>query len=99
MWNQGKHLQLIDSSLENSCNPSEVMRCIHIGMLCVQQYPEDRPTMLLVVQSLGSENILPQPKLPSFLMDNKSNEQPDPSSNKPQSTSTNEITISELEPR
>ncbi|KAJ0101131.1 hypothetical protein Patl1_04477 [Pistacia atlantica] len=73
LWNEGKQLELIDSVLgDQSCNLSEAIRCIHISLLCVQQYPEDRPNMSSVVVMLGSENELPQPKQPGFLMDRKS---------------------------
>ncbi|XP_031281337.1 G-type lectin S-receptor-like serine/threonine-protein kinase At4g27290 [Pistacia vera] len=99
LWNEDKQLELIDSVLgDQSCNLSEAIRCIHISLLCVQQYPEDRPNMSSVVVMLGSENELPQPKQPGFLMDRKS-QGPDSSLGKPESSSTNEITISLLEAR
>ena len=44
---------------------SEELRCIHLSLLCVQQRPEDRPSISSVVVMLGSENALPQPKQPS----------------------------------
>ncbi|XP_031281331.1 G-type lectin S-receptor-like serine/threonine-protein kinase At4g27290 isoform X2 [Pistacia vera] len=100
LWNEGKPLELIDSFLSESRNPSEVTRCIHISLLCVQQHPEDRPSMSSVVLMLGSEIALPQPKQPDFLIDRKSDEPPPGSSfGKPESSSTNEITFSQLEPR
>ena len=38
---------------------------MHIGLLCVQQDPDDRPTMSDVVVLLGSESMaLPQPRQP-----------------------------------
>ena len=53
-----------------SCWTSEIVRCIHIGLLCVQENPQDRPTMSNVVVLLGSELIaLPKPKHPAFSMD------------------------------
>ncbi|KAJ0103552.1 hypothetical protein Patl1_04483 [Pistacia atlantica] len=67
LWNEGKPLELVDPFLGKSCNLSEVTRCIHISLLCVQQHPEDRPSMSSVVLMLGSEIALPQPKQPGFL--------------------------------
>nr|WIL59861.1 nodulation protein [Melilotus officinalis] len=65
-WKQGRALQIIDSNIEDSCIVSEVSRCIHIGLLCVQQYPEDRPTMADVILMLGSEMTLEEPKESGF---------------------------------
>lgn len=49
------------------CSGSQVVRCMHIGLLCVQEDPEQRPTMSNVVVLLGSESVdLPQPRQPAF---------------------------------
>ncbi|XP_027355230.1 G-type lectin S-receptor-like serine/threonine-protein kinase At4g27290 [Abrus precatorius] len=66
LWKQGNALQLMDSRINDSCIISEVLRCIHVSLLCVQQYPEDRPTMTSVVQMLGSEIELFEPREPGF---------------------------------
>ncbi|KAK3199397.1 hypothetical protein Dsin_022812 [Dipteronia sinensis] len=67
LWKEGNPLELIDSFFGESCNLSEAVRCIHISLLCVQQHPEDRPTMSAVGLMLGSENTLPEPKSTWFL--------------------------------
>ena len=59
-------MELIAAPIRNTCNVSEVLRSIHIGLLCVQRSPEDRPSMSTVVLMLGVENPLPQPKQPGF---------------------------------
>ncbi|KAG5149669.1 hypothetical protein JHK82_016550 [Glycine max] len=64
LWKEQNALQLIDSSIKDSCVISEVLRCIHVSLLCVQQYPEDRPTMTSVIQMLGSEMDMVEPKEP-----------------------------------
>ncbi|KAM4101973.1 hypothetical protein ACB094_05G187200 [Castanea mollissima] len=65
--NEGKELELIDDTLVHNCPASEAGRFIHIALLCVQEYPNDRPNMSLVVLMLGSESInLPQPAAPPF---------------------------------
>jgi hypothetical protein len=68
IWNEGKGLELIDHTLVHNCLISEAQRLIHIALLCVQEDPNDRPTMSLVVLMLGSESInLPKPSvLPPF---------------------------------
>ncbi|XP_024031533.1 G-type lectin S-receptor-like serine/threonine-protein kinase At4g27290 isoform X2 [Morus notabilis] len=66
LWNEGKAIELIDVLMEN-VSASEVLRCIQVGLLCVQKRPEDRPLMSSVLFMLDSENAsVPQPKLPGF---------------------------------
>ncbi|GLT33587.1 hypothetical protein SLA2020_081610 [Shorea laevis] len=73
LWKEGNPSKLIDSFVLESCNLSEVLRCIHISLLCVQQHLEDqRPNMSSVVLMLGSETALGQPKEPDFLVNEKS---------------------------
>ncbi|GKV50561.1 hypothetical protein SLEP1_g57263 [Rubroshorea leprosula] len=55
LWKEGNPLELIDSFLQESCTLSEVLRCIHISLLCVQKHLEDRLRMLYVVLMLSSE--------------------------------------------
>ncbi|KAJ7962987.1 putative Receptor protein kinase [Quillaja saponaria] len=67
LWIEGRASELIDPILGGSCSPSEVLRCIHIGLLCVQEKATERPTMLNVVSFLSSEIIqLAQPNQPAF---------------------------------
>ncbi|KAJ4982032.1 hypothetical protein NE237_032869 [Protea cynaroides] len=67
LWNEGKTSEVIDPLLIDSCSRTEVLRCIQIGLLCVQQYPEDRPTMSDVIVMLESDSRdLPQPTEPAF---------------------------------
>ncbi|PWA61561.1 G-type lectin S-receptor-like serine/threonine-protein kinase SD1-1 [Artemisia annua] len=46
------------------------MRVIEVWLLCVQQSPEDRPSMSLVVLALSNEGALPTPKEPTFFIEN-----------------------------
>nr|KYP44599.1 Putative serine/threonine-protein kinase receptor [Cajanus cajan] len=98
IWKEQNALQLIDSSIKDSCVRPEVMRCIHVSLLCVQQYPEDRPTMTSVIQMLGSETQLVEPKEPGFFPRRISDEG-NLSSNLNKMTSNNELTITSLNGR
>ncbi|KAJ0897104.1 putative protein kinase RLK-Pelle-SD-2b family [Helianthus annuus] len=62
----GHSLELLSATLCNSCVDFEVVRTIHIALLCVQDHAEDRPTMLSVVSMLGNDGPLPPPKQPAF---------------------------------
>ncbi|GMN64975.1 hypothetical protein TIFTF001_034048 [Ficus carica] len=91
--------ELLDKHLrESDNNPKQVLRCIHVGLLCVQQSPVDRPDMSSVVVMLGSESELAQPKPPGYFtkMDSAKG---DNSLIKPESSSTNDMSISLLEAR
>ncbi|KAK4576411.1 hypothetical protein RGQ29_027107 [Quercus rubra] len=98
LWNEGRPLELIDECLGESCTMSEVLRCIHLSLLCVQQRPEDRPNISSVVVMLSSECALAEPKQPGFFLGKDSNGARFFSRNH-ESFSTNEITVTLLEPR
>ncbi|KAK1415674.1 hypothetical protein QVD17_31459 [Tagetes erecta] len=66
LFTADKTLELISTTLCNSCIDFEVLRTIHIGLLCVQDNAEDRPTMMSVVSMLGGDGPLPPPKQPAF---------------------------------
>ncbi|XP_023635511.1 G-type lectin S-receptor-like serine/threonine-protein kinase At4g27290 isoform X2 [Capsella rubella] len=66
-YTEDKACELIDEAFKESCTDiSEVLRVIHIGLLCVQQDPKDRPNMSVVVLMLSSEMLLLDPKQPGF---------------------------------
>ncbi|KAK3441368.1 hypothetical protein EUGRSUZ_B01365 [Eucalyptus grandis] len=66
LWSEDRGPDLRDEAIVNTCLPSEAMRCIQVGLLCVQDQMTDRPNMLSVVQMLSSESDLPQPRPPTF---------------------------------
>uniref|UniRef100_A0A2N9FRE9 non-specific serine/threonine protein kinase n=1 Tax=Fagus sylvatica TaxID=28930 RepID=A0A2N9FRE9_FAGSY len=70
LWNEGKDLELIDPTIvDELCPQYEVLRCIHVGLLCVQDQATDRPTMLDVVSMLSNETLqLSRPKQPAFFI-------------------------------
>ncbi|KAJ0007572.1 hypothetical protein Pint_29812 [Pistacia integerrima] len=100
LWNDGKALELIDSEMLDGPNsPGEVLRFIHVGLLCAQDQATDRPTMRKVVSMLTREaKPFPAPKQPAFFISDSSAE-PGVSENKSKTCSVNEITISIMEPR
>ncbi|XP_061354441.1 cysteine-rich receptor-like protein kinase 10 isoform X2 [Gastrolobium bilobum] len=106
LWKDGKPLELMDPILRESCNPNEVIRSIHIGLLCVQEDPADRPTMARIVLMLESDTVtLPTPKQPAFFPQSGTDPnmpkelQFDQSTTKSIPISVNEMSISEMDPR
>lgn len=67
-WRQGAAEDIIDPVLRvGSRTLRDILRCIHIGLLCVQDNPSDRPTMASVVLMLSSSIIsLPVPFEPTY---------------------------------
>ncbi|KAK7322547.1 hypothetical protein VNO77_25932 [Canavalia gladiata] len=99
LWCEGKGLELMDPLIEKSCVPSEVLKCIHIGLLCVQEDAADRPTMSSVVHMLASDTVsLPRPTRPAFSVGRVVTEQ-ESSSNTSMHYSVNDVTVSEVIPR
>lgn len=98
LWKEGRALEMIDSNIEDTCVLSEVLRCIHVSLLCVQQHAEDRPAMASVVLMLGSESELAEPKEPGFYIKNDQVAST-PISCLSEVISTNEVTITLLQGR
>jgi len=106
-WKEEKGLDIVDSviaDLSSSLSmfkPHEVLRCIQIGLLCVQERAEDRPDMSSVVLMLGSEGELPQPKLPGYCVGRSSLETDSSSSaqRNDESLTVNQITVSVINAR
>ncbi|KAM5552506.1 G-type lectin S-receptor-like serine/threonine-protein kinase [Rosa sericea] len=63
---EGMSIELLDPSVEDSITLHEVVRPIHVGLLCVQQKPQDRPSMPAAVLILSGEGALPQPQKPGI---------------------------------
>ncbi|KAJ8436240.1 hypothetical protein Cgig2_023415 [Carnegiea gigantea] len=71
LYKEGRLLELLDPIGNESCVLPELIRSIHIGLLCVQQSPEDRPSMSMVALLLGSSTELPEPKQRGFFTPTK----------------------------
>ncbi|KAM7500881.1 hypothetical protein LguiA_025295 [Lonicera macranthoides] len=67
LWTEGKAFELMDPVMVDSLSVSEVVKCVQVGLLCVQQRAEDRPEMSSVLLMLDSVSVmLPQPTQPGF---------------------------------
>nr|CAN77366.1 hypothetical protein VITISV_005351 [Vitis vinifera] len=92
-------MELVDVLMEGPLHNAEVLLCVQVGLLCVQQRPEDRPTMSWVVLMLDSENpILPHPKQPGFYTERFPVDTDSSSTGKRPATS-NELTVTMLHAR
>ncbi|XP_037488602.1 putative receptor-like protein kinase At4g00960 [Triticum dicoccoides] len=97
LWKEGRLIDLADASLVSKSNPIEMMRCINIALLCVQDNASDRPTMADVVAMLSNQRmIMAEPKQPAYFNVRVENHG---ASCAPESCSINDITISVTVPR
>ncbi|KAL3615022.1 hypothetical protein CASFOL_040683 [Castilleja foliolosa] len=65
LWNEGNGITFADQTIANTNIEAEIVRCIHIALLCVQEFPKDRPAVQTVVSMLNHEiDDLPLPEQP-----------------------------------
>ncbi|CAD6342570.1 unnamed protein product [Miscanthus lutarioriparius] len=70
-WEAGTVAELVEPSMGGSFPEGDVLRCVHIGLLCVQADPAARPVMSSVVMMLGSDTVtLQAPSKPGFFARN-----------------------------
>ncbi|RVW13826.1 G-type lectin S-receptor-like serine/threonine-protein kinase [Vitis vinifera] len=99
LWCQHNIQELIDETIAEACFQEEISRCIHVGLLCVQESAKDRPSISTVLSMLSSEIAhLPSPKQPPFLekqtaIDTESSQ---PRENK---CSSNQVTVTIIQGR
>ncbi|KAK9932489.1 hypothetical protein M0R45_019726 [Rubus argutus] len=99
LWNEGRGLELVDEVLSDSYSSLEVMRCVHIGLLCVQDNAADRPTMLDVLSMLSTETVAgPKPKKPAYTFQNPVS-QPQPHDHVDTCSTNDEATITVIQGR
>ncbi|XP_010913053.1 cysteine-rich receptor-like protein kinase 6 isoform X2 [Elaeis guineensis] len=99
-WNKGTVLEILDPCLGNHCPTTEVLRCIQIGLLCVQENPSDRPDMSTVVMMLNSDPVsILRPSRPAFCIRQNVIGSSDHSNDRLIPVSLNEMSNTELEPR
>ncbi|XP_020106070.1 putative receptor-like protein kinase At4g00960 [Ananas comosus] len=106
-WTKGTAHKVLDPSLMGQCRLEDVLRCIHIALLCVQEDPSDRPKMESVVLMLNSLSItLPALSTPAFVISTaKNTEEIETTASgglqrkATRAVSMNTVTISEFEPR
>ncbi|KAK9706515.1 hypothetical protein RND81_07G131400 [Saponaria officinalis] len=94
-WLEDTALNIADPSM-SIMDKTEVLRCIHIGLLCVQENFIHRPSISTVIRLLDSQytNSPPMHSRPAFLLNNN-----DDNAVASSDESKNEATLSELDPR
>ncbi|KAJ0253850.1 Serine-threonine/tyrosine-protein kinase [Hirschfeldia incana] len=105
-WKEGKGLEIVDTVIIDYASPTfrphEILRCLQLGLLCVQERADDRPLMSAVVLMLESEAAdIPQPKPPGYCVIGNSRETYSSWSKQPdnESCTVNQITMSIIDAR
>ncbi|XP_048606981.1 cysteine-rich receptor-like protein kinase 38 [Brassica napus] len=99
-WVAGEAASIIDPVLSRTPT-NEILRFIHIGLLCVQENVGKRPTMSLVIQWLGSDTIvIPLPTTAAFTTTELHKiDAMDQAKGEAGTLSLNKLSITELSPR
>ncbi|XP_061343777.1 cysteine-rich receptor-like protein kinase 10 [Gastrolobium bilobum] len=105
-WTEQTPLELLDPTLRDSYSRNEVIRCIHIGLLCIQENPSDRPSMATISLMLNSYSVtLSLPRKPASFLHGRTPDMlknglhSDESATSSILWSNNEVSITEVYPR
>ncbi|RWR88272.1 cysteine-rich receptor-like protein kinase 10 isoform X1 [Cinnamomum micranthum f. kanehirae] len=112
LWKEGTPMEIMDPTLGGTFSRNEVMRCIHIGLLCVQEDVSERPIMSSIVLMLNSFSVtLPRSSPPPFFLRGRKEfsrnailsdprvSETEKSACNSMPMSVNEVTITEIDPR
>ncbi|NP_001145947.1 Cysteine-rich receptor-like protein kinase 6 precursor [Zea mays] len=105
-WTMGTIAEVMDPSLRDKAPAQQMLKCVHIALLCVQDSPVDRPMMSTVnVMLSSSTSSLQAPLKPVFFIPKSGyystvySESYPTASQTTGAVSPNEVSITELEPR
>lgn len=99
-WVDGTPWNVVDSTLSAGFS-TDILRCVHIGLLCVQENPADRPTMSSIDLMLSRQSLsLQVPLQPAFFIESVSQgNTTTQSSSRSEIHSINRVTVTEPYPR
>ncbi|KAI3795271.1 hypothetical protein L1987_37922 [Smallanthus sonchifolius] len=67
LFQSGKQLELVNETLIDTCNPSEALMCMQLGLLCCQAIVADRPGMNTLHLIISNDSFtLPKPGMPGL---------------------------------
>lgn len=100
LWKNGRGMEFIDPFLDDSCSPCKLLTCMQVALLCVQENPDARPTMLEAFSMLKNDDSLAiaTPERPGF-SEKKKGDMETASSSQQVMCSFNDSQVSQLEPR
>ncbi|KAE8664485.1 Cysteine-rich receptor-like protein kinase 25 [Hibiscus syriacus] len=107
LWKDERPQELLNPLLRDNYSRNEVVRCVQLGLLCVQGDPANRPTMATVVLMLNSySDTLAVPAKPAFVLHSRTDGmmpykglESDQSTSQSMPWTINDASITELDPR
>ncbi|KAK8611726.1 hypothetical protein V6N13_131769 [Hibiscus sabdariffa] len=100
LWKEERNFELLEDAVICDENATyQALRCIHVGLLCMQESAIERPTMFDVISMIGNETLpLPLPKQSAFST-HQTSVQISLSKTEQESSICTSITISNIEAR
>ncbi|CBI35714.3 unnamed protein product, partial [Vitis vinifera] len=100
LWKDGKSMEFMDPSLDDACSSCKLTRCMQVALLCVQENPADRPSVLEVDSMIKNETAaIATPRRPAFAAKRDEVEADGKSASGHEIGSVNVTTISQVLPR
>ncbi|KAH9700064.1 Receptor-like serine/threonine-protein kinase [Citrus sinensis] len=98
LWKDGKGMGLMDTSLDDTHSSWKLLTCLQIALLCVQENPDDRPSMLEVSSMLENESTadIMTPKKPATFSKQAYEDEQRKATIGLEICSSNDVTISQL---
>ncbi|KAK9268563.1 hypothetical protein L1049_000317 [Liquidambar formosana] len=98
LWKDGKGMEFMDPSLDDAFSSCKLMTCMQVALLCIQERPADRPSMLEVCSMLKNEtSAFAMPKRPAFSINRDEDEEKNPTLQL--AVCSNDATVSQILPR
>ncbi|XP_074270069.1 putative cysteine-rich receptor-like protein kinase 20 [Silene latifolia] len=57
LWSEGAVSDLVDPNIKEDCPVTDVTRCVHIALLCIQEDAARRPTITMILSMLSNESV------------------------------------------
>ncbi|MED6180839.1 hypothetical protein PIB30_013922 [Stylosanthes scabra] len=97
LWMEGRGVEFLEPSLDDTTSACKLMRCMQVALLCVQENSADRPSMLEVDSILKNETAaIGIPNMPGFSVKNHGDGEEE---RHIKYVSINDVTISQMTPR
>ncbi|KAH9700054.1 Receptor-like serine/threonine-protein kinase [Citrus sinensis] len=98
LWKNGKGVELMDPSLDETNSSWKLLTCLQVALLCVQENPNDRPSILEISSMLENENTadIMTPKKPASFSNKAFEDEQNKTTIGLEICSSNDVTISQV---